>query len=171
MLPVGSGPWSVGFFHEGPMVRPPTPDSSIHGIIVSTAVNESVLRQATGTLSICIGRSLPRPQCTNIQCWGDGGIRPDQGISSYSWVLKAWYKTQGPAVIAVGGKFLRWRASGSMEAEAAGVQKAMDLRLNVISGNPEFGPERSGAMYSRKRARVLESLTLHCQDPGKLKTR
>ena len=58
-----------------------------------------------------------------------------------------------------------------MEVEAAGVQKAMEMLLKVITGyseHSEFGHERSCAMYSRKRARVLESLTLHCQDPGML---
>ena len=74
-------------------------------------------------------------EITNVQCWSDGGHRPDQAIASYGWVIKGWVDDQGPRILAVGGKFLRRNATSSLEVEALGMRKAAETFLNILKKN------------------------------------
>ena len=97
---------------------------------------------------------------TNIQCWSDGGHRPEHGISSFAWVVKGWVNDHGPRILAVGGVFQSHSASSSLEVEAKGFDKATEACLGIISGtiNHIKTSRRCSASSGNKRAKVFEAL-------------
>ena len=77
---------------------------------------------------------------TNLQGWSDGGSRPDEGVSSYGWILKGWCGSSGPYIIAVAAKFFDCAADSSLQVEISGMQSLTTSMWKFLnSGDLEFG--------------------------------
>ena len=58
---------------------------------------------------------------SNIQGWCDGGSRSSSDVSSYAWIIKAWFEDSGPFIVLAGAIFVSSRATSSFSVEVQGM--------------------------------------------------
>ena len=71
---------------------------------------------------------------TSLMGWSDGGLRSEDGIASYGWILKSFQAGRQPQIVAARAKFLSGGAASSMQVEAAGMFSLCSAACEFIKG-------------------------------------
>ena len=66
--------------------------------------------------------------------WSDGGLRSEDGIASYGWILKAFQEGRQSRIVAARATFLAESATSSMQVECAGMPSLCSAACDFIRG-------------------------------------